>query len=95
MGLGQPVGDVAGAGVNIALSVIGVGLHVTQAEILVTLRIGAAGAGAASLVIPADPGIGIRGGVDGKHRALAIGVPTAGVGAIENAAHRRRHWPIR
>jgi EmrB/QacA subfamily drug resistance transporter len=52
----------------------------------INLPIGVAGVGAASFVIPDDPGIGIRGGVDWKGGALVVGAPTIGVWAIVNAA---------
>jgi MFS family permease len=52
----------------------------------INLPIGVAGVAAASMVIPDDPGIGIRGGVDWKGGVLAVGAPTIGVWAIVNAA---------
>jgi EmrB/QacA subfamily drug resistance transporter len=52
----------------------------------INLPIGVAGVSAASLVIPDDPGIGIRGGVDWKGGVLAVGAPMIGVWAIVNAA---------
>jgi EmrB/QacA subfamily drug resistance transporter len=52
----------------------------------INLPIGVAGVTASLFVIPDEPGIGIRGGVDWKGGVLAVGAPTLGVWAIVNAA---------